>query len=258
MQHQIRHTRTRMHAHETTHLTGRAGLRKKSRKCSVQESDNLRHFDETDKFCVHKQKQTLVLKDVKGRNRGCGDLQVMQAGISRVPSFLDYITHGRLNLPPSFSIFNIAAAMFRFTESDVSSLHRAGYAFSGLIATLSHKVHCLHHLLGVRQPSVCCHLLCVSISSSRSLLCEQGCPNCTDPHSLAGCVISLSVAIEFPCPNCTDPHSLAGCEITLSVAIDFTLSNGDPQDPSSLHHTRTDGGWNTYQQAIISVSEVLV
>ncbi len=30
-------------------------------------------------------------------------------------------------------------------------------------------------------------------------------------------------------------YVFGGCEISLAVAIDFTLSNGDPNDPKSLH-----------------------
>jgi hypothetical protein len=44
----------------------------------------------------------------------------------------------------------------------------------------------------------------------------------------------------------------------MTVAVDFTLSNGAPTEPTSLHYMRTDGGWNIYQQALISVSEILV
>jgi hypothetical protein len=30
-------------------------------------------------------------------------------------------------------------------------------------------------------------------------------------------------------------YVFGGCEISLGLAIDFTLSNGDPNDPKSLH-----------------------
>ena len=30
-------------------------------------------------------------------------------------------------------------------------------------------------------------------------------------------------------------YVFGGCEISLSVAIDFTLSNGNPNEPESLH-----------------------
>jgi len=48
----------------------------------------------------------------------------------------------------------------------------------------------------------------------------------------------------------------AGCRISFMVAIDFTASNGEPHQPSSLHHLRT-GFLNPYQQAISAVGEVL-
>mmetsp|Transcript_46909 Transcript_46909/g.114263 ORF Transcript_46909/g.114263 Transcript_46909/m.114263 type:complete len:557 (+) Transcript_46909:148-1818(+) len=64
-------------------------------------------------------------------------------------------------------------------------------------------------------------------------------------------------AFIYRLPSFLD-YITTGCEITLTVAIDFTLSNGAPTEPSSLHHMRTDGGWNAYQQAIIAVSEVLL
>eukprot|EP00281_Chroomonas_sp_CCMP1168_P023752 CAMPEP_0206236744 /NCGR_PEP_ID=MMETSP0047_2-20121206/13881_1 /ASSEMBLY_ACC=CAM_ASM_000192 /TAXON_ID=195065 /ORGANISM="Chroomonas mesostigmatica_cf, Strain CCMP1168" /LENGTH=585 /DNA_ID=CAMNT_0053661105 /DNA_START=37 /DNA_END=1790 /DNA_ORIENTATION=- len=47
-----------------------------------------------------------------------------------------------------------------------------------------------------------------------------------------------------------------GCEITVMMAIDFTASNKTPSDPQSLHFMNP-GGWNSYQQAIISIGEIL-
>lgn len=47
-----------------------------------------------------------------------------------------------------------------------------------------------------------------------------------------------------------------GLEISLILGIDFTLSNGMPQNPSSLHYM---GGsqMNQYEQAIRSVGEIV-
>ena len=53
-----------------------------------------------------------------------------------------------------------------------------------------------------------------------------------------------------------------GLEISLVVAIDFTGSNGDPSMPESLHYVdpvpRSSGGrgYNSYEQAIVSVGQV--
>uniref|UniRef100_A0A7S0VQP8 C2 domain-containing protein n=1 Tax=Hemiselmis tepida TaxID=464990 RepID=A0A7S0VQP8_9CRYP len=47
-----------------------------------------------------------------------------------------------------------------------------------------------------------------------------------------------------------------GCEITVMVAIDFTASNKPVKDPNSLHFMNPNG-WNQYQQAIMSVGEIL-
>lgn len=47
-----------------------------------------------------------------------------------------------------------------------------------------------------------------------------------------------------------------GCEVTVMVAVDFTASNGRVNDPKSLHFMNP-AGFNQYQQAIISVGEIL-
>jgi Copine/C2 domain len=49
----------------------------------------------------------------------------------------------------------------------------------------------------------------------------------------------------------------AGVQISLAVAIDFTGSNGNPNDPNSLHYADPRGGWNPYMFAIHSVCSVL-
>jgi hypothetical protein len=43
-------------------------------------------------------------------------------------------------------------------------------------------------------------------------------------------------------------YIFGGCEISLSLAVDFTLSNGNPNDPESLHYF--DFNRNEYLQAI--------
>ena len=47
-----------------------------------------------------------------------------------------------------------------------------------------------------------------------------------------------------------------GLEMKMFVAVDFTGSNGDPRTPNSLHFMRP-GAFNEYQQAIVSVGEIL-
>ncbi|XP_042420560.1 protein BONZAI 3-like isoform X1 [Zingiber officinale] len=49
----------------------------------------------------------------------------------------------------------------------------------------------------------------------------------------------------------------SGFQLNFMVAIDFTASNGDPRHTSSLHFIDPSGRLNSYQQAIISVGEVL-
>uniref|UniRef100_A0ACD5U3B9 Uncharacterized protein n=1 Tax=Avena sativa TaxID=4498 RepID=A0ACD5U3B9_AVESA len=49
----------------------------------------------------------------------------------------------------------------------------------------------------------------------------------------------------------------SGFELNFMVAVDFTASNGDPRAPQSLHYIDPSGRPNSYQQAIIGVSEVL-
>ncbi|VAI53745.1 unnamed protein product [Triticum turgidum subsp. durum] len=49
----------------------------------------------------------------------------------------------------------------------------------------------------------------------------------------------------------------SGFELNFMVAVDFTASNGDPRMPQSLHYIDPSGRLNSYQQAILGVSEVL-
>ncbi|OMJ95502.1 hypothetical protein SteCoe_1099 [Stentor coeruleus] len=48
-----------------------------------------------------------------------------------------------------------------------------------------------------------------------------------------------------------------GCQINLMIGIDFTGSNGNPIDLNSLHHIK-ENGYNDYQRALYSVSEILL
>lgn len=48
----------------------------------------------------------------------------------------------------------------------------------------------------------------------------------------------------------------SGCEISLMVAIDFTGSNGDPNDPKSLHYL-SPHTLNDYELAIKHVGDIL-
>jgi len=83
----------------------------------------------------------------------------------------------------------------------------------------------------------------------------------TFPHRLdippmtgTSCLIIESMVVEEP-PSFMD-FIAGGGTIGLCVAIDFTQSNGEPSDPSSLHH-RSPTGDNEYTRAIRSVGSVL-
>jgi hypothetical protein len=49
-----------------------------------------------------------------------------------------------------------------------------------------------------------------------------------------------------------------GTELAVMVATDFTSSNGDPQNPDSLHSISFDGKLNAYQMAIKGVCDILL
>ncbi|XP_075640114.1 protein BONZAI 3-like [Castanea sativa] len=49
----------------------------------------------------------------------------------------------------------------------------------------------------------------------------------------------------------------SGFELNFMVAVDFTASNGNPQNPDSLHYIDPSGQLNSYQQAIMEVGEVI-
>jgi hypothetical protein len=52
-------------------------------------------------------------------------------------------------------------------------------------------------------------------------------------------------------------YVIGGCEISLIVAVDFTASNGHPASANSLHYVQSNG-YNQYQSALHSVSEILL
>ncbi|XP_058740583.1 protein BONZAI 3-like isoform X2 [Vicia villosa] len=49
----------------------------------------------------------------------------------------------------------------------------------------------------------------------------------------------------------------SGFELNFMVAVDFTASNGNPQQPDSLHYINGSGQLNSYQKAILEVGEVI-
>ena len=54
----------------------------------------------------------------------------------------------------------------------------------------------------------------------------------------------------------------SGTQIQCCFAIDMTGSNGDPNDPGSLHYVNArgaygTGGGNPYEQAILSVGDII-
>ncbi|MGH0165223.1 UNVERIFIED_CONTAM: hypothetical protein FKN15_048474 [Acipenser sinensis] len=51
-------------------------------------------------------------------------------------------------------------------------------------------------------------------------------------------------------------YILGGCQLMFTVGIDFTASNGNPQDPSSLHHINPMGT-NEYLAAIWAVGQII-
>lgn len=48
-----------------------------------------------------------------------------------------------------------------------------------------------------------------------------------------------------------------GCQLNLIAAIDFTQSNGNPNNPTSLHYQHTTEG-NAYERALRAVGEILL
>ncbi|MBN3285758.1 CPNE2 protein, partial [Polyodon spathula] len=51
-------------------------------------------------------------------------------------------------------------------------------------------------------------------------------------------------------------YILGGCQLMFTVGIDFTASNGNPRDPSSLHHINPMG-MNEYLAAIWAVGQII-
>jgi len=50
---------------------------------------------------------------------------------------------------------------------------------------------------------------------------------------------------------------LRGCEVSLIVGVDYTASNGDPNDPNSLHYRNPNGAPTEYMQAIRCIGDIL-
>uniref|UniRef100_UPI00358F4648 copine-2-like n=1 Tax=Myxine glutinosa TaxID=7769 RepID=UPI00358F4648 len=51
-------------------------------------------------------------------------------------------------------------------------------------------------------------------------------------------------------------YIFGGCQLHFTVGIDFTASNGDPQDPGSLHHL-SPNGTNDYLEALRAVGHII-
>lgn len=81
----------------------------------------------------------------------------------------------------------------------------------------------------------------------------------TEDRSVIGSLRILQ-CVEEAQPSFLD-YIRGGCQVNLSVAVDFTLSNGDPQLPSSLHYRGVPGRervLNEYEQAIQAVGRILI
>ena len=74
------------------------------------------------------------------------------------------------------------------------------------------------------------------------------------PYVNSGQLFATNCSVEIH-PTFTD-YIVGGCEISAIIAIDYTGSNGDPSQPSSLHHVSTIQK-NQYQQAIEAVGQVV-
>ncbi|KAK4572166.1 hypothetical protein RGQ29_030547 [Quercus rubra] len=95
-------------------------------------------------------------------------------------------------------------------------------------------------------------------------------PLCLSIHKLQKSVADLKkLHIEISGANLTlpSPHHghekysfldyiPSGFELNFMVAVDFTASNGNPQNPDSLHYIDPSGRLNSYQRAIMEVGEV--
>merc|ERR1719317_833426 len=74
-------------------------------------------------------------------------------------------------------------------------------------------------------------------------------------YSNSGTVILNDIIIETV-PSFLD-YIQGGTQVNFTVAIDFTGSNGNPNQPSSLHYRDPTGRPNQYQTAIQSVGEII-
>lgn len=68
-------------------------------------------------------------------------------------------------------------------------------------------------------------------------------------------LLSVVTADILNRPTMVD-YITGGCDINLMVAVDFTISNGPPDDPTSLHY-RQGKTPNEYQQAIFKIGSIL-
>ena len=75
-------------------------------------------------------------------------------------------------------------------------------------------------------------------------------------HKKPGKIILENMQI-YSRPTFVD-YLRGGLQLNLSVAVDFTASNGIPSSQSSLHFLNQYGGLNFYQQAIMSIGNILL
>ncbi len=71
----------------------------------------------------------------------------------------------------------------------------------------------------------------------------------------SGLVSQLAFRLETR-PTFVEYLGTGTVRLNCTFAVDFTLSNGDPNDPESLHF-RHPSGWNNYVIAIRSVGEIV-
>ena len=66
-----------------------------------------------------------------------------------------------------------------------------------------------------------------------------------------------TLVINYSCNKIISfEHYIKNGQINLDIAIDYTESNGSPNDPSSLHYIKAEGG-NDYEKAIKSCGKII-